>query len=334
MKFLQISLANYTKAEGESISPSESLIDSTVLEWYSEKHRRASREEIDLINGVAVPSCPYCGSARFRKDGKRRDGIQKHLCLECHRRFNQLTGTVFDSRKIPISEWIEFLLHLFEFHSVRTSARDNRNAATTGVYWLRKVFAVLEGCQDGVVLSGRVWMDETFASVDKSERTGIGGKAKRSLSRDKIAIAVATDGKSLVISLEGIAKPSSKSTLSAFSGRIKPESVLVHDGDKSHLALISVSGLSSEVHPTSETRGLADADNPMDEINDVHSLFKAFLRGHGGFDRADIGGWCNLFWFIWSRPAHRLEKVAKFIEMAISTRKRIKYREVFSRKVR
>ena len=58
-------------------------------------------------------------------------------------------GTLFDSRKIPLSEWVEFLLHLFEFHSVKTSARDNRNAESTGKYWLAKVFSALEGAKTG-----------------------------------------------------------------------------------------------------------------------------------------------------------------------------------------
>ena len=94
-----------------------------------------------MVNSAPVPGCPFCGSEALAKDGRRKDGVQKYLCRSCGRRFNPLTGTVFDSHKIPISEWIEYLLHLFEFHSVVTSARGNRNAHTTGVYWLRKVFA-------------------------------------------------------------------------------------------------------------------------------------------------------------------------------------------------
>lgn len=63
----------------------------------------------------------------------------------CGRSFNPLTGTLLYSRKIPLSEWVEFLLHLFEFHPVKTSARDNRNAERSGKYWLTKVFSALDG---------------------------------------------------------------------------------------------------------------------------------------------------------------------------------------------
>lgn len=325
-------MKSYPKRKGKSLSPIERMVDSTISEWYREKHRRLSAEEIAMVNSARVPGCPFCGSEALAKDGRRKDGIQKYLCRSCGRRSNPLTGTVFDSRKIPISEWIEYLLHLFEFHSVVTSARDNRNAHTTGVYWLRKVFAVLGGCQDSVVLSGRVWLDETYVSVDKKDRVTKRGKGLRGISRNKIAIGVATDGRRLVVIPEWSSKPSKKGTLATFGGRIRPGSTLVHDGDNSHSLLIERLRLESEVHTTKETKGLPDAENPMDEVNDVHALLKRFLREHGGYERADLQGWCDLFWFVWSDPANRMEKAAKFIEMAVSTRKRIKFRDVFRKK--
>lgn len=70
---------------------------------------------------------------------------------------------------IVIEEWIEFLVHLFQFHSVRTTAFDNRNAVTTGLYWLSKVFLVVDDIQSDIVFSGKVWIDETYFPRWKSE---------------------------------------------------------------------------------------------------------------------------------------------------------------------
>ncbi|MDQ9889225.1 hypothetical protein, partial [Acinetobacter pittii] len=114
---------------------------------------------------------------------------------DCKHSFNPLSNTIFDSRKIPISEWIEYLLHLFEFHSIKTSAADNRNSNTTGQYWLIKVFEVLKGIQDDVVLDGRIWLDETYFSKKKSDEILKDGKKLRGISRNKIGVGVATDGK-------------------------------------------------------------------------------------------------------------------------------------------
>ena len=120
----------------------EAMIEATVLERCEQKHRKPSSEELALINSIRPKRCPPCGGT-FAKDGFRKSGIRSFECCECGRKFTALTGTIFDSKKIPISEWIESLLHLFEFHSPKTSASDNRNAETTDRYWLPKVFAVL-----------------------------------------------------------------------------------------------------------------------------------------------------------------------------------------------
>ena len=136
----------------EDISLTESLISDTVHEWYDAKHRETSVPEIKLINSHLLNSCPICGSINFVKNGKDTNGIQRYICKQCNRTFSPINNTIFDSKKIPISEWIEYLLHLFEFHSITSSARDNRNAYSTGKYWLIKVFSVLKHIQDDVIL--------------------------------------------------------------------------------------------------------------------------------------------------------------------------------------
>ena len=312
--------------------PEERLVGSTSREWYEAKHPRPSPDEIALVNSAVPEACPFCGCGRIAKNGRRPDGVQKYSCRGCGRSFNPLTGTLFDSRKIPLSEWVEFLLHLFEFHSVKTSARDNRNAESTGKYWLAKVFSALEGCQDGVVLAGRVWLDETFVKVDARDRQSKGGRGLRGISRNLIAIGTATDGKGLLVAAEWRSKPAKRSTLELFGKHITPGSTLVHDGDNSHRGLIESLGLESEVHPTSETKGLGDNENPMDPINDVHDKLKRFLRSHGGYARRDLQGWLNLFWFIWSEPRNRYEKAARLIKMAISANKIIRYRDLYGKK--
>ena len=66
-----------------------------------------------------------------------------------------------------------FLVHIFQFHSIRTSLFDNRNAEETGFYWLSKVFAVVDGFQCGTVLFGRVWIDETYFPRWKTKSMGL-----------------------------------------------------------------------------------------------------------------------------------------------------------------
>lgn len=236
------------------------MMVSTVSEWYDAKHRRASRDEVDFINSIPIGSCPCCGSGLIRRDGRsKKTGLIVRECKECGRKFSPLTGTVFDSRKIPISEWVEFLTHLFQFHSLRTTAFDNRNADSTGFYWLSKVFAALDGYQDSIVFSGTVWIDETYFAKWPSDSEKKDGKKLKGLSRNQLCVCSATDGSRCFLKLCGTGKPSGAKAMKAYGGCIAKGSKVIHDGDNSHEALVAALGLRSEVHETSETKGLPDS---------------------------------------------------------------------------
>ena len=317
----------------EPTSFSQELISSTVHEWYDAKHRSSSPEEIEMINAITVSCCPVCGSTEFISYGHYRNGIRRLLCKYCGCSFSPLTGTIFEDRKIPISEWIEYLIHLFEFHSINTTARDNRNAYSTGKYWLYKVFAVLKHIQDNVVLEGTIYFDETFFTlIESQKKRKANGKEYRGISRNKLCVAVAFDDSGHVLLIfEHTSKPSLKSTWNALGSHIKSGSHLIHDSERAHSILIEKLQLTHDVYDTKTTRGLKDADNPLDPINEIHALAKRFMREHGGFNRDNLQDWMNLISFILSDPQDRYEKVDLFINMALNSSNVVKYRDVMSK---
>ena len=319
--------------EDKPLSLSERLISSTVHEWYDAKHRKASEEEITFVNSIPVSKCPHCGSTHVIRYGIYPDHLQCYRCKECNRKFSPLTNTIFADKKIPISEWIEYLLHLFEFHSLRTSARDNRNAESTGRYWITKVFSILEDIQDEVVLEGNVYIDEMFFPVIKHQIIIKDGKKLRGISRNKICVAAGFDdhGNVLLIN-ECVSKPSLKSTWKAYGNHIKQGSHLIHDDEHSHSILVKNLSLTEEVHSSNQTRGLDDKENPLDPINNLHDLSKRYMRAHGGYDRTNLQAWMNLIWLILSEPQDRYEKVKSFIEMASDSPQLVRYRAVMSKK--
>ena len=318
----------------EENSASRQLISVTVHEWYDAKHRSVSAEEVTLVNSVKVTSCRCCGSEKIISYGKYRTGIKRYYCNDCRCSFSALTGTIFEDRKIPISEWIEYLIHLFEYHSITTASRDNRNAYSTGRYWLFKVFAVLKEVQQDVVLEGNVYLDETFFTVVESKKARReDGKEYRGISRNKLCVAAAYDeyGHILLI-MEHTSKPSKKSTWAALGTHIKPKSHLIHDGEKAHSVLVENLELTHEVYDSNELKNLPDEENPLDSINEIHSLAKRFMRAHGGYDRKNLQDWMNLISFILSEPKGRYEKIDLFINMALNSIRVVKYRNVMSRK--
>ena len=309
----------------------EKLISSTMKEWYDAKHRIASNEEIEFINSITPLACHHCMSKAFIKYGKLENGIIRYKCKECNKTFNNLTNTIFDSHKIPISEWFEYLLHLFEFHSIKSSSRDNKNANSTGKYWLIKIFEVLKNYQKKIVLSGDVVYDETFFNVVKSKKILKDGKGYR-WNGNSICIAVGYDGFRTLILSQNTSKPSSKSTFETMWKHIEPYSKFIHDGDASHIKLIKFLDLKDRFCKGSYAKLLPDDQNPLTPINNIHSFIKKFMRNHEGFSTENIQDWMNLISFILNEPQNRYEKLKLFIKMAISSPKRVKYRDVMGKK--
>jgi len=218
-------------------------------------------------------------------------------------------------------------MHLFEFHSVSSSATDNRNAVSTGRYWLSKVFLVLRGYQSGIVLSGDVWADETFVPKWPGDRSADNGLLLRGLSKDQICIyTLSDDGHRCFLMAIGFGKPSAAGSSLAYSCHIKKGSRLIHDGDSSHNAVIDALSLSSSVHKTAETKGVDDGANPMEPVNSVHRSLKSYLASHGGYARDDIQDWLNLFAFMWNTPGDNARKAEEFIALAVAKRAKLRYR--------
>lgn len=64
-------------SELKNDSPLSLMIYDTAEEWYKAKHPRFSFDEVALVNSL---DGPHCGSSIFKRDGKRKDGIQNFRC--------------------------------------------------------------------------------------------------------------------------------------------------------------------------------------------------------------------------------------------------------------
>lgn len=134
---------------------------------YEDRHPKLKDDgESEMINSYKPVKCPYCSSDKFVQKGYDEIGIQRYGC-ECGMYFKPTTGTIFDSRKIPVIEWIEYCLNIFRYVSLNADSWNNRNAISTSKYWLEMLFLTLEHTQSTVVLEGTVWLDLLF---DHDER--------------------------------------------------------------------------------------------------------------------------------------------------------------------
>lgn len=315
--------------EASEAAPLESYIDAVTGDDYSYRHPSLRDSgEAEFLNSIPSAHCRHCGSERFVRNGTTAYGVHRYKCKDCGKSFTLLTNTIFDSHKLPISQWMGYLLDIFSFGSLNLSSKVNRNSINTTRYWRDKTFLLLDGIQDDIVLSGEVWLDETFFKVRVND---IENKSDcleyRGLSRNQICIGVACDKDHSIFIVEGFGKTSKRRTLEAFGKHITEGSTLIHDKEKAHEILVSQLSLSSIAYDSKDLKGMDDDANPLDPVNELCRLLKLFLRAHSGFIRDDLQGYLNLFHVIMNPPENKYEKVKKILELGLEKSVLLRYRD-------
>ncbi|MDR2704217.1 MAG: hypothetical protein LBC02_00415 [Planctomycetaceae bacterium] len=247
------------------LTETQSFLKNKFAAHYAERPQRLKdSHEAGMINSYAPITCPFCGSLEFGKFGYTSNKIPRDRC-RCGRTFLSTTGTIFDDRRIFISEWIEYCLNLFRHVSITADSwNNNNNAFTTSRYWLQKLFLTLKGLQNSIILSGTVWLDETFYRVRNEDVVyREDGHQLRGLSHNPICIGVATDGSHTIFLVEGTGKPSQKKSYETFKEQIAPGSILYHDKETAHALLVKKLALVSKTYSSKALKGLPDKENPL-----------------------------------------------------------------------
>ena len=122
----------------------QNFVSKKYKENYKAKHPKLiDTDEAELLNSITINNCRYCDSENIKKNGKSKNCVQIYYCKDCGRKINPTTGTIFENHKISITEWIEFLLDIFNYGSTSLTSRVNKNSMNTSTYWLQKVFLIL-----------------------------------------------------------------------------------------------------------------------------------------------------------------------------------------------
>ena len=325
--------------DDSALNPAEILVRDWEREQYWLMHESHAVLDNRFFNSYDRDSCPRCGSERIIRYGTDRTGLRRWHCNECTRTFTPTTATIFEDHKLPVCAWAELLLGVMSFESLEGIIRRDRRSPTTPPYQLEKVFMVLEGIQDDVVLSGRVQIDEMYYSVPDAEaEMGAHGK-KPGFSRNQTCIAIATEepeglrgsGRS-VFRVLGRGKPSGQRAMNAYGSHIEPGSTLVHDMEKAHGILVRELKLGSEAHNSKVLKSLPDDQNPLWKVNRLCFLLRLFLDSHSGFDRRNFDGWLDLFSVMMNPPDDRLEKAAMVLDRAMASPKTLRYRKFYKQK--
>ena len=320
-------------ADESSLPPAQRLVMRWQREQYDWLHLAGFEFDAEFFNAYGRERCPRCGSERIVRFGRGRSGVRRWRCRACGGTFTPATGTIFEDRKLPAAAWVEFLLGIMSFESLAGIARRDRRSPTTPPYQLAKLFMVLDGVQDGVVLGGRVQIDEMMYPVPAADRDpSLEGKRAGGYSRNNTCIAIAREERdhgSSAFRVLGLGKPSGERARAAYCPHLEKGLTLVHDKENAHNAVVRDRKLVSEAHDSRVIKRLPDDENPLWKVNRLCFLLRLFLDGHSGFDRTNFDGWLDLFSVMMNPPEDRLEKAAMVLDRAMTSPNTLRYREYY-----
>ena len=215
----------------------DSLIESINKRIDRKKYGETSFEDLALRYG-RKPVCPKCGSKEYTNDGYTNAGHNRYRCKECNCSYTLLSNSIFNSTKLSLHTLDNYIKLMSYNVPLELLCEIVGISSNTAELWRKKIFNTVNDYQDHLVLSGKVWIDETYVEDYKVLATK-DGKHLRGLSKSKICIVVAIDQYlNMVAIISGHGKPSSKRILKALRSHIKEGSTIVHDGEHSHYKLI------------------------------------------------------------------------------------------------
>lgn len=175
-----------------------------------------------------------------------------------------MTGPIFDNAKLSVIAWADFVLQALSFESVSVMSREDRRAEAILLYWMAKLFAVLDGIQGGVVVADRVWIDEKYwPAAAKDDVRATEDKLLRVLSRNQIFIAISVDEAGRFVFLrEGFDKPGKGLTWAAFGEHIVSGSTLLHDKEYSNSMLVDRLNLINQKYDANTLKGFQTTSIP------------------------------------------------------------------------
>ena len=250
-----------------------------------EKEGLSSRE-----SRVSV-ECPYCHCMEYSKYGKTRQGIQRYRCLKCGKIYVIADGKNLSSAKLTADELFKLVKCIYLEIPVRSACIITGLSPKTVLLWQKRAFSIAEAWINLARLKGKAWIDEVYFNFANGQATSKKEDEckKAGLSFSNVCVCIGYDEHGTMFCRPmKTGKVDALSIECCFCGRMDDVTLLIHDADKSHRALIRNEKLKDRVvksfPKTKESLRL------MKPINDYSALLVNGMRKHPGTQAKDLDG--------------------------------------------
>ena len=162
-----------------------------------------SLEKAALTSESKTKACPICGSISIKKNGKDSNGNQRYYCHDCHRSFNDKTGTFLHWSHMAIDQWKRFIDLEISKVKLEDEAHFLGASITTCFFMRHKLYNAATEIVSQQTLSENVEIDTEYFKINlkgtktenmprKSKERG-NSAAFRGISHHKISVVCAID---------------------------------------------------------------------------------------------------------------------------------------------
>ena len=261
------------------------------------------------------------------KYGKTKDGAQRYYCKTCKKAFAISEDSIFGGTKLSEHDWeavFQLICGNISLQQLATQVNININTA----WFIRqRIMAALSGIQDGVKLTGHIWIDELYKTHRRTDE-----KKKRGISKQQTPIYVAIDSQWNILFLKS--KTDGKPTVEDAKATIVPHlgeniSMITTDKNNCYDFLDKLGYKHEAVKADVES---AEYEEKMKRVNDLCSHLRDKLISHNGITDRYLQRYLNLFWMVFNF-AHKglnTEKITHYLEKLVKSGTRTKRADLWS----
>lgn len=261
-------------------------------------HRILHRENKDY--------CPYCGSIHVSKNGKTKTGIQKFICVDCHKSHSSTTSTVLFSTKKSYEDWVKFIKCELANWTLKETAEEIGICITTAFYWRHKLYKSISKYIKSITLSDEIQLDATYTRINlkgtkpknmprMSKKRGTRSKGKQGMTSEKICIMTGVDSNdNIVLKVAGVGRESIEH-YNSIKSQISNPKLLITDQAWGFTTFAKSLNCKLEQIPYSSHKSNNGYD--INTINGIHSELQSLLNSKHGVSLKRLQGYLDMFVF-------------------------------------
>ena len=275
--------------------------DKDILIELINKERKSKSNSEDLLKLPNNYKCPHCGSNKINKNGTSTHKYPQFICRNCHKTYTIRTNTIFYYSKKDINIWREYIELFSQGLSLRKIVEEMEGKINlkTAFFWRHKILEVMKNFDNHDKLEGIVEADETYFEESqkgsrhmtrKPRKRGYSSECRQAgLSSHKVCVLTALDRQKHSFNKPVGYGKVNKEQVAILQHRIKDNSILITDGDKSYKVLKDVKLKQLKFgKPQSKVYHLSN-------INNFHSKLKQFMSRFNGVATKYLDNYVNYF---------------------------------------